>query len=66
MNVLHIDSSALGATSASRHLGAASVQVICDNNPDASVTYRDLAAAPLTHLSTALLSALRPQPSTAC
>jgi FMN-dependent NADH-azoreductase len=64
MKVLHIDSSALGAASASRQLSAAAVQVICDSNPHVSVTYRDLASAPPAHLSPALLGVLRPQPGT--
>lgn len=64
MKVLHIDSSALGAASASRQLSAAAVRIICDSNPQVSVTYRDIAATPPTHLSPALLGALRPQPGT--
>jgi FMN-dependent NADH-azoreductase len=62
MKVLHIDSSALGAASASRQLSAEAVRRICDTNPELSVTYRDVAAEPPAHLSPALLGALRPQP----
>ena len=62
MNVLHIDSSALGATSASRQLSAAAVQILRDSNADVNVIYRDFAEKPPAHLSPALLQALRPQP----
>jgi FMN-dependent NADH-azoreductase len=62
MNVLHIDSSALGAASASRQLSAAAVRILRDSNADVSVTYRDLAQTPPAHLSPALLLALRPPP----
>jgi FMN-dependent NADH-azoreductase len=54
---LHIDSSALRDSSASRQLGAAAVQSICDSNSRASISYRDLAAAPPAHLSPALIAA---------
>lgn len=62
MNVLHIDSSAFGATSASRQLSAAAVQILRDSNADVNVIYRDFAERPPAHLSPALLQALRPQP----
>jgi FMN-dependent NADH-azoreductase len=62
VNVLHIDSSALGAASASRQLSAAAVRILRDSNPDVNVTYRDFAEEPPAHLSPALLQALRPQP----
>lgn len=62
MKVLHIDTSALGAASASRQLSAAAVQVLHDTNADVQVTYRDLAETPPAHLSAGLLQALRPQP----
>jgi FMN-dependent NADH-azoreductase len=62
VNVLHIDSSALGAASASRQLSAAAVQILRDSNADVNVIYRDFAEKPPAHLSPALLQALRPQP----
>jgi len=62
VNVLHIDSSAFGATSASRQLSAAAVQILRDSNADVNVIYRDFAERPPAHLSPALLQALRPQP----
>jgi FMN-dependent NADH-azoreductase len=62
VNVLHIDSSALGAASASRQLSAAAVQILRDSNADVNVSYRDFAEAPPAHLSPALVQALRPQP----
>ncbi len=51
MNLLHIDSSALGAASASRELSAAIVARWQAARPDALVTYRDLDAQPLPHLT---------------
>jgi FMN-dependent NADH-azoreductase len=64
VKVLHIDSSALGAHSASRQLSAAAVQILRDAEPDLTVTYRDFASTPPAHLSSELLQALRPQPGT--
>jgi FMN-dependent NADH-azoreductase len=49
MNLLHIDSSALGAYSVSRELTAAVVGDWKRANVDGTVTYRDLAAEPLPH-----------------
>ncbi|MAK98248.1 MAG: FMN-dependent NADH-azoreductase [Citromicrobium sp.] len=51
MNILHIDSSITGHASASRELTAAIVTSLKDGNGDAEVTYRDLAAEPLSHLT---------------
>lgn len=51
MNLLHIDSSILGADSASRQIGAAIVARLKAKTSDLAVTYRDLAARPLPHLS---------------
>ena len=51
MTVLHIDASILGANSASRQLSAAVVERLRKANPGAKLVYRDLAAAPLAHLS---------------
>jgi FMN-dependent NADH-azoreductase len=49
MKLLHLDSSALGAYSVSRELGAAIVEAWKHRHPNASTTYRDLAANPLPH-----------------
>jgi FMN-dependent NADH-azoreductase len=51
MNLLHLDSSILGAHSASRVLSAAVVTTLTAANTGLKVTYRDLAAKPITHLS---------------
>lgn len=50
MNLLHIDASVLGDRSVSRQVSAAIVARLKATNPDLTVTYRDLAAAPLPHL----------------
>lgn len=57
MNLLHIDSSPLRANSASRQLTAEVVAAWRQARPDLQVTYRDLAAAPPPHFSSALLAA---------
>src|SRR5438093_12469299 len=62
MNVLHIGSSALGSASASRQLTAAAVKALRELVSDVTVTYRDLAEAPPSHLSGHLLQLLRAQP----
>lgn len=49
MNLLHIDSSALGAQSVSRELSAAVAAEWKRRNPGGKVVYRDLAANPLPH-----------------
>jgi len=51
MKVLHIDSSILGEGSASRALTREIVAGIKSAHPDAEVSYRDLAAEELPHLS---------------
>lgn len=51
MTILHIDASILGANSASRQLSAAVVERLRKADPGAKLIYRDLAAAPLAHLS---------------
>lgn len=51
MNLLHLDASILGANSASRQLSAAIVARLRQADPATAVTYRDLAATPLGHLS---------------
>jgi FMN-dependent NADH-azoreductase len=57
MNLLHIDSSITGEASASRAITAAVVARLTTEHPDLAVTYRDLAAAPIGHLSLADLAA---------
>ena len=51
MKLLHVDASILGANSASRQVSAAVVERLRAAQPGLEVTYRDLAAQPLTHLS---------------
>jgi FMN-dependent NADH-azoreductase len=51
MKLLHIDSSALGQHSVTRELTAATVASYRERETGADVTYRDLAAEPLTHWS---------------
>jgi FMN-dependent NADH-azoreductase len=64
MNLLHIDSSALGAFSVTRELTAAVADALKVAQPGARYRYRDLAAAPPAHLSGSLLAALRaPDPA---
>jgi FMN-dependent NADH-azoreductase len=66
MKLLHIDASILGANSASRQLSAAAVERLRKSTPDLQVTYRDLAAEPLRHLSGAHLAAAQgPSPESA-
>lgn len=62
MNVLHIDSGILGDHSVSRRLTAAVVAQIKAEQPGATVTYRDLVANPLPHLSGAHLMAANARP----
>jgi FMN-dependent NADH-azoreductase len=58
MNLLHVDSSILGGHSASRALSAAATAELVAANPGAKVTYLDLAANPIPHLSGADLPSL--------
>lgn len=51
MNILHLDSSITGDNSASRALSAALVRELTDADPAARITYRDLVADPLDHLT---------------
>ena len=55
MKLLHIDSSILGATSVSRQVTAAIVERLRKKDPSLEVTYRDLIAASLGHLTLANL-----------
>jgi FMN-dependent NADH-azoreductase len=57
MKLLHIDTSILGGNSASRRLSAAIADQLAKSAPGLDVTYRDLAAAPLPHLSGELFAA---------
>lgn len=59
MKILHIDSCALGDHSTSRRAGAALVSIMQEETPGARVVYRDLAAAPLSHVSGPLLRVMR-------
>lgn len=55
--LLHIDASILGGNSVSRQLSAAVVDRLRKATPGLDVTYRDIGAAPLAHLSGAHLAA---------
>jgi FMN-dependent NADH-azoreductase len=57
MQVLHLDSSALGAASVSRQLTSENVARQRALHPDIKVTYRDLAADPALHLTGAHMAA---------
>jgi FMN-dependent NADH-azoreductase len=57
MKLLHLDSSILGDNSASREVSAAIVARLLQADPSLDVTYRDLAADPVPHLSGAYLAA---------
>ena len=58
MNILHIDSCALGDHSTSRQITAAAVTALTTAYPQATVLYRDLAASPLSHASGPLLQVI--------
>jgi len=57
MKLLHIDSSIVGDNSVSRTISAAIVARLRGTSAGATVTYRDLAAEPLPHLSGPYLAA---------
>ena len=59
MKLLHIDSSILGGYSASRQLSAQAVAQLTAGHDDITVTYRDVAAEPIPHLSGGYLAALQ-------
>lgn len=65
MNILHIDSSLLGPASVSRRLTADVVRDLKASQSEAVVTYRDLVARPVAHLTAELLGGLRPAPGSA-
>ena len=56
MKLLHVDSSILGDASVSRSVSAAIVDQLKATSPGLEIVYRDLAAAPLSHLSGAYLA----------
>lgn len=56
MNLLHLDSSILGENSVSRKLSKAVVERLRGESSDLHITYRDLAANPVPHLSGAYLA----------
>jgi FMN-dependent NADH-azoreductase len=56
-NLLHLDSSILGQSSASRMLSSHLVHQLRQKLPGLCVTYRDLAAKPIPHLSGTYLAA---------
>jgi FMN-dependent NADH-azoreductase len=60
MKLLHIDSSILGSNSASRPVAAAVVDRLRQADPKLEITYRDLSAAPLPHLTLAQLPSDHP------
>jgi FMN-dependent NADH-azoreductase len=57
MKLLHVDASILGANSVSRQLSDAIVKRLRDVNPAIEVTYCDLGAEPIGHLTGAHLAA---------
>jgi FMN-dependent NADH-azoreductase len=66
MKLLHVDSSIQGAHSISRKLSAEIVAKLRQVTPDLEITYRDLAAEPVPHLSGSAFAARQPaagQPS---
>ncbi len=66
MKLLHVDSSITGTQSVSRQLTVEIVTKLRQVTPDLGITYRDLAAKPVPHLSGSILAARQPaagQPS---
>lgn len=57
MKILHVDASILGESSVSRQLSAAIVARLRQAHPEAAVTYYDLGAEPIGHLTGAHLAA---------
>ena len=57
MNILHLDSSILGTGSVTRSLGQRLAQRLADEHPHARLSYRDLAADPIPHLTGESLAA---------
>jgi FMN-dependent NADH-azoreductase len=65
MKLLHLDSSVLGPRSVSRQVSAAIVDRLRMTHPGLDVTYRDLTATPLAHLTGAHLAAGQGAPADA-
>ncbi|WP_375466337.1 FMN-dependent NADH-azoreductase [uncultured Methylobacterium sp.] len=65
MKLLHVDGSILGAHSVSRTVSGAIVEHLKAETPDLAVTYRDVAATPLPHLSGAYLAGQQPNATNA-
>jgi FMN-dependent NADH-azoreductase len=63
MNLLHLDASVLGDHSVSRKVSAAIVDRLTAADPSLTVTYRDLAAEPLGHLTGGHLAVLQGSPA---
>lgn len=59
MKLLHVDASILGESSVSRQLSAAVVERLRQAHPEMAVTYYDLGAEPIAHLTGAHLAATR-------
>lgn len=65
MQILHLDSSILADTSASRALTRAIVAELLRQHPGATVAYRDLVAEAIPHLDGAIAAGFRPVQGTA-
>jgi FMN-dependent NADH-azoreductase len=65
MKLLHIDSSVLGPNSISRQVSAAVVDRLAKATRGLDITYRDVASAPLGHLSGSHLAAAQGVPADA-
>jgi FMN-dependent NADH-azoreductase len=61
MKILHLDSSILGENSVSRSISSAAVEAIRNTSPAAEVTYHDLVADPIAHLTGRYLAGTSPQ-----
>jgi FMN-dependent NADH-azoreductase len=59
VKILHLDSSILGAASASRSLSASVVEELRRHHPDATVTHRDLTIETIPHLTGAIAAGFR-------
>jgi FMN-dependent NADH-azoreductase len=60
MKLLHLDSSIMGEGSASRVISAAVVERLRETDPSVEVTYRDLTAQPIAHMTLDAFSRWRP------
>lgn len=59
MKLLHVDASILGESSVSRQVSAAILERLRQAHPESTVTYYDLGAEPIGHLTGAHLAAAR-------